>query len=214
MEIAGVDNQMVDSETMGNEPGCGILVIGAVRFDPFMPWPEEGQAIAARDQFKVRISKDSNLAYGLGESESTMEFWKKQSDEAREEAFGGSTDLKAALIMYREWLYDTFGSDSQGAANVATYCHGEDFDKPIIQFAMTKLGIPSPFPYNRTRDTRSIYELAGVQYKGTKHMVIEDCYGQCAALCRSHNILGFSRLANRLPGWLLPYEGLAFPINL
>ena len=212
--VSGIDNQMVDAETNGNEPGCGLLVIGAVRFDPFLPWPEEGQAVAVRDQFKVRISPESNEKYGLVANEGTMEFWAGQSEEAREEAFGGTVDLKDALVMYREWLYDTFGTDEKGAAAVSTYCHGEDFDKPIIQFAMSRCGIQSPFPYNRTRDTRSIYELAGVQYKGVKHMVIEDCYGQCSALCRSHSILGFSRLANRLPGWLLPYEGLSFPILL
>ncbi len=214
MKIEGIDNQMVDSETTGNEPGCGILVIGAVRFDPFRAWPAEGQAIALTDRFKVRISPESNAKYGLVENPGTMKFWQEQSDEAREEAFGGTTDLKAALVMYREWLYDTFGSDTSGAAAVTTYCHGEDFDKPIIQYAMSKLGIPSPFPYNRTRDTRTVFELAGVQYKGTKHMVFDDCYGQCAALCRSHSILGFSRTANRLPGWLLPYEGMSFPVNL
>lgn len=214
MEVAGTDNQMVDAETVGNEPGCGLLVIGAVRFDPFMPWSEGGQAVARRDQFKVRISRESNLAYGLTENEGTLKFWADQSEEAREEAFGGTTDLRVALVMYREWLYDTFGSDKDGKAAVSTYCHGEDFDKPIIQYAMTKLGIPSPFPYNRTRDTRTVFELAGVHYKGTVHRVIEDCFGQCEAVCRSHSILGFSRLANRLPGWLLPYEGLAFPVNL
>ena len=32
--------EMVDTETLGNIPGHSILVIGAVRFDPFMPWPE------------------------------------------------------------------------------------------------------------------------------------------------------------------------------
>lgn len=212
--VKGDGTQMVDAETNGNEPGCGVLVIGAVRFDPFMPWPAEGQAISRDQQFKVRILPESNLEYGLVENPDTMKFWSSQSEEAKEEAFGGTTPLKSALIMYREWLYDTFGSDKDGAAAVTTYCHGEDFDKPIIQFAMSRCGIKSPFPYNRTRDTRTIFELAGVHYKGTKHMVIDDCYGQCAAVCRTHDILGFSRLANRMPGWLLPHEGMAFPVLL
>ena len=205
-------SQMVDSETLGNEAGCSILVIGAVRFDPFMPWPEQGQPVAAENQFRVRISRESNLKYGLVENERTLAWWEDQPEEAREEAFGGTVDLKEALEMYREWCLSSFGDNGEGQMDANTYCHGEDFDKPIISWTMSRLGIKSPFPYNRTRDTRSIFELAGVHYKGSAHRVIEDCYGQCAAVCRAHSILGFSRLANRLPGWLLPYEGLAFPV--
>lgn len=213
MSFAALNSsQMTDTETLGTEAGCSILVIGAVRFDPFMPWSAEGQAISATDQFKVRISRESNQKYGMKEDPRTLAFWEKQSEEAREEAFGGTVDLRDALAMYSEWCFATFGEDDFGTADVNTYCHGGDFDKPILSWAMSHLGIRSPFPYNRTRGTREILELAGVQYKGTKHMVIEDCYGQCAAVCRAHSILGFSRLANRLPGWLLRHEGLAFPI--
>ncbi|MDW9478585.1 hypothetical protein GOB57_07700 [Sinorhizobium meliloti] len=206
--------QMVDTETLGNEPGHSILVIGAVRFDPFMPWPGEGQAISAKDQFLVRISRESNRKYGLKESPSTLEWWESQPEEARAEAFGGTVDLKDGLEMYSEWCFSTFGEDSRGCADMNTYCHGAEYDKPMISWAMDHLRIRSPFPYNRTRSTRDIYELAGIEYKGVHHQAIRDCYDQCAALCRSHSILGFSRLANRLPGWLLPYEGLAFPVLL
>lgn len=207
--------QMVDTETKGNEPGCGVLVIGAVRFDPFMPWPEEGQAIAIKDQFHVRIDPESNDRYGLAEDPKTMKFWKEDaSPEAYAEAWGGTVDLKKALEMYSEWCFDTFGTDARGCADVNTYCHGAEYDKPMISWAMNRLGVKNPFPYNRTRSTRNIYELAGIEYKGVKHQAVLDCYDQCAALCRSHDIIGFSRLANRLPGWMLPYEGLAFPIRL
>ncbi|MCV9963991.1 3'-5' exoribonuclease [Pararhizobium sp. BT-229] len=208
--------EMVDTETLGNIPGHSILVIGAVRFDPFMPWPEEGQAIAAKDQFSVRISRESNRKYGLRESEKTLAWWATQSEEARDEAFSGTVDLKDALQMYSDWCFTTFGEDGgragEKAADMNTYCHGAEYDVPMIAWAMDHLGVRSPFPYNRTRSTRDVYELAGVEYKGVRHQAIGDCYDQCAALCRSHSILGFSRLANRLPGWLLPYEGLAFPV--
>ncbi|MBY3157174.1 3'-5' exoribonuclease [Rhizobium laguerreae] len=205
--------EMVDTETKGNEPGCGILVIGAVRFDPFMPWPEEGQAIALKDNFLVRIDPESNDRHGFREDPRTMKFWNNDATaEAREEAFGGTVDLRDALQMYSDWCFDTFGTDSRGAADMNTYCHGAEYDKPMISFALEHFGIRNPFPYNRTRSTRNIYELAGIEYKGVRHQALLDCHDQCAALCRSHSIIGFSRLANRMPGWMLPHEGLSFPI--
>lgn len=209
--------QMVDCETLGVVGGYAVLSLGAVRFDAFSPWGADGQRIAAADQIKIRISRESNRKYGLKESAKTLAFWAGQTEEAREEAFGGTVDLKVALVAYREWCLDTFGGIVDNMAGYETmdansYCHGATFDVPMLEWIYDHLEIPSPFPYNRTRDTRSVFELAGVAYKGVSHKVIEDCYGQCAALCRSHDIIGFSRLANRLPGWLLPMEGLAFPV--
>lgn len=199
--------QMTDIETLGTRCGCSILVIGAMAFDPFSQWQQDGQEVARDNRFKVAIDRASNLKYGLVEDPKTVKFWDDQPEEAREEAFSGTVDLKEALIMYREWLLDTFGANERNQINVTSYCHGATFDVPIIEWTMTELGIESPFPYNGTRDTRGLFELAGIYYKGAAHRVWKDCEAQCAAVCRSHSILGFSREQGRLPGWMIEHEG-------
>lgn len=76
-----MNNIMFDIETLGKKRGCPVLSIAAVQFDL--------QTGNVGDTFYERMSCDAALTYGLPEI-STLEWWDKQSSEARDAAFNGT----------------------------------------------------------------------------------------------------------------------------
>ncbi|OFC62613.1 3'-5' exonuclease [Candidatus Erwinia dacicola] len=76
-----MNNIMIDIETLGKKRGCPVLSIAAVQFDPL-----SGKT---GDIFYERMSIDAALSYGMPET-STLQWWDRQSAEARDEAFNGT----------------------------------------------------------------------------------------------------------------------------
>jgi hypothetical protein len=64
-------NVMVDIETLGTEPGCVVLSIGAVAFDKEMGFVE--------DFYEVINTVDS-FSEGLTYDNDTLAWWKKQPE--------------------------------------------------------------------------------------------------------------------------------------
>ncbi|WP_327210084.1 3'-5' exonuclease [Rhizobium leguminosarum] len=191
---------MFDIEATGKRPGCCILSLGAVVFDARAPFFEGHQTISLENQFLATISHESGLEVGLEDDKTpggTMEWWGMQSEEARKEAFGGTIHIREALIEFSKWIWKVapIGTDSQGRQYpmVNVWSHGEDYDQPILTFALELLGIERPWPYNGGRDTRSIFDVSDVSYKGVKHMALEDALDQTLAIRRAFHELGRDR---------------------
>lgn len=72
-------HMMLDLETMGNKSNSVILSVGAVMFDI-----ETGEI---GEYFYERIEFQSALDVGLKINADTVEWWMKQSDEARAQLF-------------------------------------------------------------------------------------------------------------------------------
>jgi hypothetical protein len=195
---------MFDIEATGKRPGCCVLSLGAVVFDPRAPFSFVHQTISLENNFLAKISHESGLEVGLGNDDDTMEWWSLQSDEAREEAFGGTTHIREALIEFSKWIWQVapIGKDSRGKEYpmVNVWSHGEDYDQPIVTHAMEMLGIERPWPYNGGRDTRSILDVADQHYKGTKHMALEDALDQTLAIRMAFHELG--RCTGFEPVWM------------
>lgn len=179
---------MVDLETLGKRPGCPVLSIGATAFDPRAPFTGEVQELSRQNIFYAKISKESCLTLGLQPDPETEAWWGDQSQEARDEAFGGTTDAREAVMALYNWLWKLRPGEREPQINV--WSHGEDFDQPILTHLFELLGLVRPWPYDAGRDTRSILDVAGVPYKGTKHMALEDSYDQSVAIGRAFHELG------------------------
>lgn len=67
---------MLDLETLGTQPGCAILSIGAVAFSP------EAGAIASTEPFYVEISLESTLPR-FGVEAGTLRWWLEQGAATR-----------------------------------------------------------------------------------------------------------------------------------
>ena len=81
---------MIDLETLSTDTDAAILSIGAVKFDPF----EDELTNPQMDKFYARISLENDL--NLSISDSTLEWWAKQSQEAQDEAFSEENRIDIA----------------------------------------------------------------------------------------------------------------------
>ena len=70
---------MIDLETTGTRPGCRVLSIGAFGFS------KDGQQV----QFYRRLRIAEQAYKGLVDEPATLEWWRKQAADVRDEAFSG-----------------------------------------------------------------------------------------------------------------------------
>ena len=162
-------NIMIDLETLGTVPGCGILSIGAVSFDE-------------KYKFYSTISRSSCSSLGLHEDPDTMVWWNRQSKEAKEEAFSGITPIKGALMDFALWYSRTELDARDGKAFI--WSNGADFDLPILRYAYRAVGLTPPWTAYRGRCYRTYKNLPenkgikGEEIAGTKHNALDDAIFQ------------------------------------
>lgn len=165
---------------------------------------------------------DKYRQYPLQRDPGTVQWWSEQSAEAQA-AFANPVDLREALMQLSLWLHDvtraaraipqtTMGADGE-LINIGTleqyiplhkftglriYCHGPQFDLSIVEAAYHACGLEAPWNYRTARDTRTLFDAAGIDddgdgsFKafmsrhnvGTAHHAQDDAIAQ--ALCVVH----------------------------
>jgi len=173
-----VNHMMIDIETLGTAPGFAILSIGAVVFDPIT-----GQ-IGRR--FYVNINPDN---CGLAIDADTMAWWAKQPDEAQAAlSIEPRLELRMALMLLGGFV------EQEGADRI--WCQGPSFDLVLLEAAYRTKGLKAPWKYNAGRDTRTLYELAGIQPdkdRPTLHNALADAEAQVLDVMRGYTILGIPK---------------------
>jgi len=137
---------MVDLETRGTGPGCAILSIGAVAFDP-------KTGLIGREFYSV-VSAASCRALGLREEAGTMAWWAKQSDFARAvlgESEASETTLEQALDGLTRFLRAHGGRPS-----VRVWGNGADFDNAILADLYRRVGQDAPWQFWNSRCFRTL----------------------------------------------------------
>ena len=87
---------MIDLETLGTNPDCVILSLGAVEFDPATG--EQG-----REYYEV-IDRGSQQHLGRTEDSSTLAWWDRQSPEARKVLTAPGKAISSVLMDFKAWL--------------------------------------------------------------------------------------------------------------
>jgi len=156
------DNDVVvDLETVGIEPGCGILSIGACTLD-------------GSRTFYSRVEVNSCYQNGMTSNEATLKWWRQQEEVAREEAFGGTNNIVTALRDLELFIR------SVGAK--AVWGNGATFDCSIIQEAARRCRVSPVYnSYNDRcyRTLKNLYpEIAAGAFVGTKHNSLHDAQHQ------------------------------------
>lgn len=155
---------MIDLETLGTDPGCVILSIGAVSFKT-----------AAPTAFYERISRIKSLDEGFVEDENTVEWWNKQDSEVRKEAYGGIHTPEEVLSKFSKYLTD-LGDE------VRIWGNGANFDNVILAAAYKKLNLPVPWKFWNDRCYRTLKnlypELPIPPFFGSKHNALNDALHQ------------------------------------
>jgi len=167
---------MVDLETMGTQVGSVILSVGAVSFD------HEG----INGKFYDKISKEAMLNHGFTQSQYTLDWWDTQNEEARTEAFSGTSEPDKVMRDLANFV------ENNQAGN-RVWSHGSVFDIAMCEHAFNHYGIDVPWKFWAVRDTRTIYDLSGIQpdrSKGTHHNALDDAVNQAEAVIKSVEELG------------------------
>ena len=167
---------MVGIETLGTAPGCVVLSIGAVVFDP------DKNTLGA--EFHEAIALKSCQALGLAIEADTLHWWLQQKEGARSCAFSGTAGVKDVLERFSKFFTANTGKQ--------VWCHGATFDAPILSAAYKAAGMVEPWKFWDVRDTRTVYDLAGIQLmkdEGVLHNALDDAKRQAKAVGRAYAAL-------------------------
>jgi len=172
---------MLDLETLGTRPGCVILTLGAVKFDPYS-LQEPGPGIY------FRVDVDEQTALGREVQEDTLAWWISQAEDIREEALG-EQDRVSLDTLYRD-----LNRFLVGANNI--WAQGPLFDFAILENLYRQMGWPTPWQYWQIRDSRTLFGVHGdprVKGKAGLHNALEDCVSQAVAVQQVYNKLGIQK---------------------
>jgi hypothetical protein len=171
-------NVMIDLETLGTRPGDTILSIGAVKFTA-----EEG----ITEEFYVTIDPETSKAAGLRAQKSTLEWWEKQSPEARAAAFKGEMSLNVALTKLTMWM--------PPLDSVLVWGNGANFDNTLVAAAYRAMKMDVPWHYWNDRCYRTIANMflkTRVERVGTGHHALDDAKTQTLRLLKMQEEVKFT----------------------
>ena len=207
----------LDLETWGTRPGCDIRSIGACVFDPvtgtYSTRLGSHNTPEGESTFYIACDNPQDTPHGwrdalglpprkypLHRDPQTVQWWSEQSDEAQA-AFDNPVDLREALWQFGDWLHtilDRNLSYPDGAHrlndDIRLWSHGPAFDPPILAEAYRAVGLPVPWHYRAPRDTRTLFDVAGIedhsawlaQHSGearVQHHALSDAICQARAVC-------------------------------
>jgi hypothetical protein len=178
---------MIDIESLDTHPECVILTIGAVRFDP------RGTGVVEKLELRPTI-EDQTEIYGRRINDDTLRWWGEQSIEAQNEALGDQGRVSFAECM--EQLYKFCWNRN------AVWSNGAGFDCVVMESAWRQVSTkpnPIPWPFWTVRDTRTLYDIAGVKLKDgghtTSHKAVEDAERQAIVVQKAYAKLNAVGLA-------------------
>lgn len=177
---------MLDLETLSVRNNAIILVIAGLKFkrnDPDIPL----EKTPPRYTFYRKIDINSCKEIGLHYDKNTEDWWNTQSEEVQKEAFlGDRIPIKQALTEFSAW----FNQEPMGAK---IWSQGANFDIPILDEAYRSCGLEPPWKFWLARDTRTIYDVAGIYSKdfpkGNEHNALADCSRQVHGVKKAFKIL-------------------------
>lgn len=160
---------MIDFETLDTCPSAAVVQIGAVEFDRLTG--ELGR------EFKVNVDAQSAVNSGATLNASTIEFWLKQNDAAR----------NSILAEPRVPIYEAFDSFNKFLSGSKFIWSHATFDFPILCETLKRLHIKPNFSYRSARDIRTLVDLSGggttVVREGTHHDGLDDAKFQAKYCC-------------------------------
>ena len=170
-----MNHVMLDLETMGQGNNAAIVAIGAVFFEP-----TTGEIGAS---FYQTIDLESAAKYGEIDP-STVLWWLKQSDEARDEITRLDTySLPDALAEFTQWIEQIENFKAR-----IVWGNGSSFDNVIIENAFEAVRYKKPWAFCNDRDVRTVVELGrtlkgfdpkkDMPFEGTAHNALDDAIHQ------------------------------------
>lgn len=182
-----ITDLMTDIETLDVEPNSCILSIGSCVFNLLT-----GEIYAS---FSARASIKTNLLYDRTISADTLEFWFKESDEARSALFVDTKPLPEIIYDYISWIKNV-----NFATKPRHWANDPDFDLVILNSIIKKLGFEK-LPFWSFQSVRTIVraaanademvekELKSLFKPRVKHDALEDAMAQAKLVSHCWNLL-------------------------
>ncbi|MCP1290907.1 3'-5' exoribonuclease [Chromobacterium sp. S0633] len=199
---------IIDNETLDIAPSAVLLTIGAVAVEI-----ENGKATPLARWYRRLQWDTGHRQPGRTVSQSTVDWWLEQSDEAFSEAFeddGQRLPIWLAMHSLQTWLqlnpYPIWGN-------------GSDFDNAQLQHAFTQHGLRWPFWRNRClRSQRGLVldlypetKLPEFPADKIKHHALHDAEHEAdvlAALLRTLTLSSIACITLDIPGQQLSEPGM------
>lgn len=150
---------MIDIETLSTHPTAVITSIGACKFT-FIG--------GIGDTFKMNVNPVDGKKLGLNISPSTIDWWSKQSHEARMSWQSNPQPLVYVLTEFKEWL----GDDSKQQI----WCKGGSFDFPILASSYVAIGSEKPWSHWQEMDLRTVFKVVGFDQTARKQRQTDTQY--------------------------------------
>lgn len=178
-EETGKMDAMIDLETWGTRPGCAIRSVGVVTFDLWRPSDSV-------EQFYKNISDSHCEAAGLKKEQGTVDWWARQSPQAQ-----------TALLLDQRPLLDVVQQLEMFLSRHHVKCiwsQGANFDVVLWEVACRAVGREAPWRFFNCRDTRTLYDAAGLDPRsvtraGTYHNALDDAEHQVECVRRAWAML-------------------------
>lgn len=173
---------MIDLETLDTRPGCTILTLGGVKFNPFSSDEPHSEIY-----FKLDLDEQDRL--GRSVSESTIEWWSKQDAKVQEEAFSDSDRVSVDTVVttITKWMV---GVD-------VLWGHGYGFDITILEDLYRSVGKPIPWNFWQVRDSRTLFaclkEDPRKKMQTDLHNALADAYYQAKCVQIAYHDLDIKR---------------------
>lgn len=173
---------MLDLETLGTRPGAVILAAAFVRFS---------------DEAHVTLNLNipEQQALGLEIDPATHAWWGDQEAKhpgAWAAATAAPHPIAPALHHFANWI-------NWAGPDPLIWCHGATFDAPLLGELYRRAGIECPWAWWNVRDTRTLYDLAGINNKDyavpPPHIALNDAIGQTRAANAALQRIGAAMVA-------------------
>lgn len=158
---------MLDLGTMGNGSNSAIVSIGACRFSM------EG----IHEEFYQVVNLQSCVDLGLVIDPSTVLWWNKQNEWARNVFSEKGDSLAESLVMFSKWI----GKDA------IVWGNGANFDNVILSNAYRTANLTQPWKFWNDRCYRTVKNLfpaIKMDRKGTHHNALDDAKNQAEHLIK------------------------------
>jgi len=166
---------MIDLETLGVDPDCVILTVGAIKFDPYTDVEPHGGLY-------LRCNVDEQTSAGRSVDDNTLAWWAKQEDSVREEAFSDGDRVSM------DELTKAINKFCVGLDYI--WCQGPTFDFVILQHLYKQVGKPAPWNYWQIRDSRTLFGMMPKdprkEIQEELHNALADCYYQAKCVQQSY----------------------------
>lgn len=168
------NNIMLDFETLAKSADAVIISIGAVRFDDERIY----------DSFYRIVDPESCIKYGMKIDPKTIEWWQKQSPEAKAEFENNEGEsIREVLRDFRVWIVSPPFSS---ANDYQIWGNGAAFDNVLLHTALALTNVQE-LNYTKDRCYRTMNASFGKfidspQRTGVYHKAVDDAFYQAKKL--------------------------------